>query len=118
MNIIFGKERAEPLMKNFTVLELDTIRLGEDEIVAYCVIDNIPITDMPKLESMKDLHANLLIEYRKKNWNYCVQALEHLMNFWNQELDSFYQNLLTRIREYMENDPGQEWTGVIEKSVS
>jgi hypothetical protein len=117
MNIIFGKERAEPLMESFTVLELDTIRLGNDDIVAYCVVDNIPITDMPRLESMKSLHANLLIEYRKKNWNYCVQALEHLMNFWNHELDSFYQNLLGRIREYMENDPGQEWTGIVEKSI-
>lgn len=116
MNIIFGKERAEPLMDSFTVLELDTIRLGTENIVAYCVVDNIPITDMPRLESMKNLHANLLVEYRKKNWNYCVQALEHLMNFWNHELDSFYQNLLGRIREYMENDPGQQWTGVIEKT--
>lgn len=116
MNIIFGKERAEPLMTNFTVLELDTIRMGSQEIVAYCVVDTVPITHMPRLESMKALHANLLLEYRKKNWNYCVQAMEHLMSFWNQDLDSFYQTLLDRVRQYSDKDPGPEWTGVIDRS--
>lgn len=119
MNIIFGREQAAKLAENYTVLELDTIRVGSDgpELTAFCVVESISILDMHKLESMKNLHSNLMIEYRKKNWNYCDQALEHLVGFWGGELDSFYENIKTRIVEYTEQDPGDDWTGVIEKSL-
>ena len=120
MNIIFGREQAALIGENYTVLELDTIRFGPGgtELTAFCVVESMPILKMPQLESMKNLHANLLIEYRKKNWNYCEQALEHLIGFWGSELDTFYDNLRTRIKEYSENDPGDEWSGVVEKSLS
>lgn len=117
MNIIFGREQAAALSENYTVLELDTIRYGgvEQEVTAFCVIESVSIVDMPKLESMKNLHANLLIEYRKKNWNYCEQAIEHLEGFWGQELDTFYENIAGRIAAFKENDPGENWSGVIDK---
>lgn len=120
MNIIFGREAAAALGDNYTVLELDTVQIfpGGPEITAFAVIETVPILDMPKLESMKNLHANLLIEYRKKNWNYCNQALEHLMGFWNKELTSYYENLQSRINEYSACDPGPDWDGVVKKSIA
>lgn len=120
MNIIFGRDNASVLSKSHTVLELDTIQFAESgaELVAFCVVETVPILDMPRLESMKNLHKNLLIEYRKKNWNYCNQALEHLVGFWNHELDSYYNNLQSRVNEYAAQDPGADWTGVVKKSIS
>lgn len=120
MNIIFGRERAADLATKYTVLELDTIRIGVGgpELVAFCVIENLPIMDMPKLTSMKDLHQNLIIEYRKRNWNYCVQAMEHLMGFWNHELDTFYTNLLERITDHINCEPDDNWDGVVVKQIS
>ena len=120
MNIIFGREHAASLAERYTVLELDTIRVAKEgpEVIAFCVVESIAILDMPRLESMKNLHANLLIEYRKKNWNYCEQTIEHLIGFWGNELDTFYDNLRTRINEYKETDPGDEWTGIVEKAIS
>jgi hypothetical protein len=119
MNIIFGRDNASALGENYTVLELDTIQVteGGTELTAFCVVETVPILNMPKLESMKNLHANLLIEYRKKNWNYCNQALEHLRGFWNNEMDSYYENLQSRITEYIEQDPGPDWSGVVKKSI-
>ena len=119
MNIIFGREAASALGDNYTVLELDTIQISPagPELTAFAVVETIPILDMPKLESMKNLHANLLIEYRKKNWNYCNQALEHLMGFWNKELTSYYENLQSRINEYSACDPGPDWNGVVKKLI-
>lgn len=115
MNIIFGRDQAAALNEKYTVLELDTIRIlpSGTEVTAFCVVDSIPITDMPKVDSMQDLHRNLLIEYRKRNWNYCEQALEHLTGFWNHELDTFYDTLKQRISSYIENEPGDEWDGVV-----
>lgn len=117
MNIIFGKEQAAKLSENYTVLELDTIRVGLNgpELIAFCVVESIPILKMPKLNEMKDLHQNLLIEYRKQNWNYCEQALEHLVGFWGNEVDSFYANLNERINTFKNQSPGDQWDGVIQK---
>jgi hypothetical protein len=117
MNIIFGRDQAMTLAEKYTVLELDTIRVSPSnkEITAFCVIESIPIMDMPKVESMKNLHENLLIEYKKKNWNYCIQALEYLTGFWGHEIDTFYDNIGSRIQNYSENDPGDTWDGVIVK---
>lgn len=118
MNIIFGREQVGLLSERYTVLELDTIRImpNSTEVTAFCVLESIPILDMPRLESMKNLHENLMIEYRKRNWNYCLQALEHLENFWNGELDSFYTDLKNRIEEFVENEPEDNWDGVIVRS--
>lgn len=115
MNIIFGREQAEAMKEKYTILELDTFKIGGQIVTAFCAVDTIPIMEMPKVESMKNLHENLLIEYRKKNWNYCEQALEHLVGCWNHEVDTFYDSIRQRVADYSEHDPGDDWNGVIIK---
>jgi hypothetical protein len=118
MNIIFGKENLPTASDKYTILELDTIRiLPVDQLVtAYCLVDAIPILNMPKAESMKNLHENLLINYRKRDWNYCTQALEHLVGYWGADMDSYYTTLSQRIAKYIEQDPGELFDGIIEKT--
>jgi len=115
MNIIFGRDQAELMQGRYTVLELDTIRLGENELTAFCAVEQIPILNMPRLESMKNLHANLLENYRKGDWNYCEQALEHLTGFWGQELDTFYNSLKERIEQNKDQELVDNWW-IIDKS--
>ena len=117
MNIIFGREQAESMQSKYTILELDTFKIGEQIVTAFCAVDGIPILDMPKIESMKSLHANLLENYHKGDWNYCEQALEHLVGFWNHELDTFYDNLKQRIKEHENATLAENWW-VIEKHLS
>jgi hypothetical protein len=115
MNIIFDKSHLEELQNKYTVLELDTIRSEStgQQRTAYCVVENVPILEMAQVESLKSLHANLMDNYRKQNWNYCEQAIEHLMGKWNGELDSFYTDLLGRIASYKETAPDLDWDSVI-----
>jgi hypothetical protein len=119
MHIIIGKENVDNLnlTEKFTVLELDTFKLAHDgtTVTAYCVVENIPINDLPKVESMRELHANLLENYRKKDWNYCNQALDFLIGFWGHELDTYYQSLRDRITQYTSADPGDNWDWTITK---
>lgn len=118
MNIIFGRDNAVAMREKYTVLELDTFHLPDDqEIVAFCAVENIPLLELPKVESMQSLHENLLINYRKRDWNYCKQALEHLMGFWNHELDTFYQDLLNRIDSY-DDTSDDTWDWRIKKNPS
>lgn len=119
MNIIFGTEMAQQAQERYTVLELDTFNLlPTDEVVtAYCLVETIPIEEMPAIESLKDLHSNLMAEYRKRNWRYCEDAIAHLTGKWHSELNSFYTKLYQRIQTLKQADLPEDWTGRVDKTV-
>ena len=116
MNIIFGK--LPELDEKYTVLELDTIRIGPQgpEHTAYCVVENIPITELSRTASLKELHSNLIENYAKKNWSYCEQAIEHLMGKWGGEVDSFYEDIRSRVNRLKTLTLDDGWTPVISKT--
>jgi len=116
MNIIFGKDVAEELSSKHTLLELDTITIKSSApITVYCVIEHIPLDELPKTEALKEMHSALMENYRKRNWQFCEEAISYLMGAWAHEADSFYENLLERVSNYKENEPGPEWTGIVAK---
>ena len=119
MNIIFGTEMAKQAQDRYTVLELDTFNLlPTDEVVtAYCLVETIPIEEMPAIESLKDLHSNLMTEYRKRNWHYCENVIAHLTGKWHGELNSFYTELYQRIQTLKQADLPEDWTGRVDKTV-
>lgn len=116
MNIIIDPDQVEQFREKYTVLELDTIRIGNNQIVtAYCVVENIPVLELPLVESHRKLHHNLLENYRKKDWNFCQQAIDQLKGRWGGEVDTFYADLQSRLVKYESQDPGENWDGIIEK---
>jgi len=119
MNIIFGLKSVEIFEERYTVLELDTFLLQptNEVVTAYCLVETIPIQEMPAVVSLKELHSNLMAEYRKRNWRYCEDAIAHLTGKWRGELDSFYGELHQRITKLKQTDLSEEWTGQIEKTV-
>lgn len=111
MNIIFG-DSVQELRDKHVVLELDTFRDSQGgRRTAYCLIENIPLQDFPVLESFVKVHHDLMQAYRKQNWEYCQHAIQGLMGRWNGELDSFYQDLLTRVNDYVQQAPEPDWDG-------
>jgi hypothetical protein len=119
MNIIFGTEMAKQAQDRYTVLELDTFNLlpTDEVITAYCLVETIPLEEMPAVESIKDLHTNLMTEYRKRNWKYCEDAIAHLTGKWHGELNSFYTELYQRIQTLKQADLLDDWTGRVDKIV-
>lgn len=119
MNIIFGLESVTTLEKRYTVLELDTFNLlpTNEVVTAYCLVETIPIEEMPAIESLKALHSNLIAEYKKRNWNYCEDVIEHLVGKWGGELDSFYSEFLQRIVKLKQADLPENWTGRLDRAV-
>jgi hypothetical protein len=119
MNIIFGIESVTPFEERYTVLELDTfiLRPTDEVVTAYCLIETIPVQEMPAIESLKDLHSNLMAEYRKRNWRYCEDTIAHLTGKWNGELDSFYIELLQRIMKLKQENLPEDWAGRLDKTV-
>jgi hypothetical protein len=116
MYIIFGNEEIETIRQKYTVLELDTIQIGDTEPrTAYCVLQSVPFDDIPNLEHLKTLHENLIINYGQREWKLCRLAIEELKGRWGEELDSFYTELHTRIQQYQLEEPGSDWIPVIQK---
>jgi hypothetical protein len=116
MHIIF-KNNAIDLDQKYTVLDLDTFSLPDGSThTACCVVENIPILELGATDSLKELHANLIAHYAKRDWNYCEQALEHLIGKWGGELDSFYRELVARIKLLKTQDLDDSWTPVIAKT--
>jgi len=112
MNIIFG-DSIKDIPNSFTVLELDTFQVIKEgrTATAYCVVESIPLADFDKLEAYKKVHADLIENYRRQEWTYCEHAIEGLMGKWNGELDSFYSDLLIRVKAYQQNPPADDWDG-------
>lgn len=115
MNIMFGDSLTDDIKSRYTVLQLDTFYFSDIEQtrVAYCLIETVPIAEMIRIDKNIELHNNLLRNYVLKNWNYCIDAIEHLKGRWNGELDSFYDSVVSRVSQYRDSDPGESWDGII-----
>ena len=116
MNIIFG-DAVNQVTDTHTVLELDTFKLMPSErlITSYCVIDNLPLAEFPRLDANKKIHQQLIEQYQLRNWEFCRSAVHSLTGCWNGDMDTFYQHLSERIDEYVATPPGPDWTPAIIK---
>ena len=119
MNIIFGTDLARQVQHRHTVLELDTFNLvpTHELVTAYCLIDSIPLEEMFSVNNLKDLHSTLIAEYKKRNWKYCEDAIAHLNDKWQGELNSFYAEIYQRIQTLKQQDLPDSWNGQIDKTV-
>lgn len=115
MKIIFGNE-IDDLKNKYVLLELDTFRINDnDPVTAYAVVETMNVLEIPQMERYITLHSKLLQNYRKKNWRFCEDAIEHLRNKWSGELTSFYQEIWDRVQQFKENDPGPDWDGIVNR---
>ena len=119
MHIILGKENADEVDSKYVVLELDSLLLSgsSEPVTAYCLVEKMSLTEMLHLDSYTTLHNNTMRNYKLKNWKYCEDAMEHLRGRWNGDLDTFYDELETRIKHLKTQDLGDDWTGVVDKSL-
>ena len=117
MHIILEDDRLTELESKYTLLEVDQIRLHPEQpaIQAWCVLENIPIDELPKIDEFKNLHQKLMQNYNKRDWNFCEQALEHLQGRWGGQMNTFYSEISNRVAKYKENDPGEDWDPALQK---
>jgi hypothetical protein len=117
MNIIFKTDSiATQVDEKYTILDLDTFKFPDGSLhTACCIVENIPILELVHTEHLKDLHDNLIKNYGLKDWNFCEQALEHLLGKFGGEMDSFYNELKTRIELLKTQDLNDTWSPIIDK---
>lgn len=119
MKVIFGKQNAEALGDRIVTLELDTFyQKGLSKpVTAYAVLENdsVPVQEFPTLKNIVEIHNTMMFEYRRKNWDYCRQALEHLKGKFSGTLDSFYDDFEQRIDRLEKENLPKDWSGVVNK---
>lgn len=119
MHIILTEENAKLMEEKYIVLELDLIKIApdQDSVPAFCVIsfEDVALEEIPQLEKWKRLHQKLIENYRKRNWDFCEQALEHLPGRWKGTVDSFYREISERIAKYKTQDLSDDWDYTIHK---
>lgn len=115
MNIIFDTENIEAIRSNNVVLELDTFYFSQLDktATAYCVVDNIKLTDFNKIEQNQQLHAELIEAYKRKDFKLCQDLLEHLFGAFNGEVDSFYTEMQQRVHQLKNSELDADWNGAL-----
>ena len=118
MNIIIGIENIAPKLKeNHTVLPLDTFLTDQPNTTttAYCVVENLPIDELPRTEHNQKLHTELLEFYTQQRWQDCYVLLDELTGCWGKEVDSFYTNLRARIKVLEDGNVPENWTPFLKR---
>ena len=116
MNVVFGEEQRAKLGDKYITLRLDKVGVKDEleptQLYAVIGADAIPLGEMPTLDKTIDLHEKLINNYLLQNWDFCGQALEHLMGKFGGEIDSFYAIMAQRITEYRLNGLPAGWDGI------
>jgi hypothetical protein len=103
MNIIIGIDAANAAREKYTVLPLQDIKFASHPdmppVTAYCLIEDVPLDEIPKLQEQIDLHTKFYENLQKPDFNYCEQALEHLKGKWRGEVDTYYEVMEKSINE-------------------
>jgi hypothetical protein len=99
MQIVWNKEAADKLKNSHTVLELESFPVNGEMLTAYCVVppEKIGIEGFAMLDNWTDLHNEFVKAYRAGNKKLCIDISEHLMGKFGGELDTFYEEILSRL---------------------
>jgi hypothetical protein len=100
MQIVWDKQAVEGLKKKHTVLELESFPVNGEMLSAWCVIpvEKIGIDGLSKLATYVELHEAFVKAYKEKNEKLCEDLAEHLMGKFGGELDTFYEEILSRFK--------------------
>lgn len=99
MHLIFKEEHKALLEGRYTILELETLHVKDQEpVTAWCVIEAekiIPEIDMLPLN--KALHDDLLIAIKEDKPDLAKKLCADLKGKFGGELDTFYEEIEKRI---------------------
>ena len=99
MQIIWHKDAVEQLKNTHTLLELETFDVEGTPVTTYCVVPAEKIVfELNTVEHFKDLHSAFVRAYYSNDYKLCKDLSEHLMGKFGGELDTFYEEILSRFK--------------------
>jgi hypothetical protein len=100
MQIILHRHVAEEVAKRHTVLELESFEIDGQLVEAFCVVtaDKVRLGDLMTLERDKQLHQRFVEANKKQDYHQCRVLSTDLYGKFGGELDSFYDEILSRTK--------------------
>ena len=116
MHIVFDSVLSK-LGDKYTLLELDTFQdpITARRSTAWCVVENIPLDELPIAQELRLAHDSMMRLYRDRQWDRCINTAQGLRGRWGGELDSFYDNLEQRVQELRDQELDLSWDGSMPK---
>lgn len=100
MHIIFGNcKDFDEIKEKFTVLQLETFHVDGYDQTAFCVVEHIPLEEIPDLPRLTGLHQAIVEAWNRQDYETVLFGLPHVEGKFGKELDSFYENIKSRIPE-------------------
>ena len=100
MQIVWDQTAVDELKKTHTVLELETFDIKGVPMKTWCVVPAEKIVfELATIDRYKELHGAFVKAYNEKNYKLCEDCAEHLIGQFGGELDSFYEEILSRIKQ-------------------
>jgi hypothetical protein len=99
MQIVWDQAAVQRLKNSHTILELETFDVKGSPVTAFCVVpaEKIGLSGFATLERYKGLHTAFVAAYYDEDYKLCKDIAEHLMGQFGGELDTFYEEILSRI---------------------
>ena len=80
------------------------------------ILESTSIGDLYRLEEIKKHHADLMESYRNQQWEDCQRCIAVLTGAFKGELDSFYEDIRSRVNRLQTLPLDDTWTPVIPKT--
>ena len=111
--IVLGPVTTERLDGEYFTIELDKIAVkGKKEGVNIHTVFYNPTEDHKELwEENLDIHNEMLVTYRKQDWNKAVKMTNALKGSFDGKMDHYYDIWLERIEEMREKNLPDTWDG-------
>ena len=99
MQIVWDKLAIEQMRGKHTLLELETFDFKGEPVTTYCVIPPEKIiNDLAILDSLKDLHNKFLEAFKNQDLGACEMLSQQLTGRFGGELDTFYEEIIKRLK--------------------
>ena len=112
--IVLGPVTAERLGDEYFTLELDCIAVKgkKDGVNIFTVFYNPPADQAAAWQSAKDMHNQMLQNYREQKWSAATKLVNNLKGSFDGQMDHYYELWLERIEEMRSAGLPADWDGV------
>jgi hypothetical protein len=101
MYIVWDQAAAAEMQKKHTLLELEYFDVKGIQVKTWCVVpaEKLIADGFEHLENNKNLHSAFVKAYYDADYRLCRDLAEHLVGKFGGELDTFYEEILSRINK-------------------
>lgn len=111
---VIGQETNTNVEEAYATLKLDLIAVkGKKESVAiFTLLGDAEMKNTASFKTLKEHHNQMLESYFNQNWDLALSKINICRNLMNGVMSEYYDMLISRIDEFKNTSPGENWDGV------